>query len=81
MVKAAEDVLTKGVDPADVVVTCGGFAFAPSGQAFFVSHCENSIYVRDAARLKVSPPPPGIPGGLRPGECVPFTPPAQWATR
>lgn len=79
MMKSAEELLAEGADPTSVLVTCGGFTSAPSGQSFFVSHCENSLYVRERAGFRVSPPPPGVQVGLRPGECVAFTPPSHWS--
>jgi hypothetical protein len=78
MVRAAEQRLAQGGSPAGVLVTCGGFAHSPSGQWFFVAHCENCLYVRSRAGLQVSAPPPGIRRGLRAGEVLPFQPPPGW---
>jgi hypothetical protein len=79
MVQAAQKLVGSNAIPRSgwpqVLVTCGGFACAPSGQTYFVAHCENSLYVRRKAGFKVSAPPPGIPPDPRVGECLPFTPP------
>jgi hypothetical protein len=78
MIRAAEQSLSRGGVPSGLLVTCGGFAAAPSGQPFFVAHCENCLYVRSAAGFRVSAPPPGVPPGLRVGEVIAFQPPAGW---
>lgn len=70
--------LASGGDPKDLLVTGGGFAQGVDGQVYFVAHDEDSRYLRDAVGCQVAKPPPGIPADLRPGEIVPFTPPAQW---
>src|SRR5712691_6026852 len=69
MVRAAEQVLAGGRSPSGLLVTCGGFARAPSGQYYFVAHCENSLFVRQQAGFQVSAPPSGIPASFRVGEC------------
>ncbi|MDB5385484.1 MAG: hypothetical protein JWM11_1130, partial [Planctomycetaceae bacterium] len=78
MIKASESALAKGGTPSQVMVTNGGFTSDAAGQAYFVAHCENSIYVRNAAGFKVARSPPGVPENLRPGEIVPFTAPRHW---
>ena len=71
-----DQALGRGGSPESLLVTCGGFARAPAGQWYFVAHCENSLWVRQKAGMKVSAPPPGIAPGFRTGECLPFQPPA-----
>jgi hypothetical protein len=78
MVRAAEQSLADEGFPASVMVTCGGFAKSPSGQMFFVAHCENCLYVRSKGGFQVTMPPPGIAPGFRVGEVIPFQPPAGW---
>ncbi len=78
LVRTAEQALAHGGNPARLLVTCGGLTCAPSGRWYFVAHCENSLYVRRRAGFLVAAPPPGMPSGLRAGECVPFTPPPGW---
>ena len=73
-----EQTLAKGGSPPMQKVTCGGFARSPSGQWYFVAHCENSLYVKAKAGFQVTPPPPGIPAQFRTGEVIPFQPPPGW---
>jgi hypothetical protein len=78
MVRAAEQSLGRGGTPDRLLVTCGGFTSGPSGQSFFVAHCENCVYVRSRAGFRVSGPPPGVPPVFRVGEVIPFQPPPGW---
>ena len=78
MIRTAEQLLATGGQATSIMVTCGGFTASPSGQWFFVAHCENCLYVRARARLQVSGPPPGVSPGFRVGEVIPFQPPSKW---
>lgn len=78
MVRAAEDSAGREKSIRDVMVTCGGFTRTLEGKAFFVAHCENSLYVRQKAGLRVTSPPPGIAPGFRTGEIISFQPPGNW---
>lgn len=78
MVRAAEQTLAQGGSPSMQMVTCGGFCSSPSGQWYFVAHCENSLYVRAKAGFQVTPPPPGIPARFKTGEILPFQKPPGW---
>ena len=77
-VRSAEQILSQGDSPASVKVTCGGFVSSPSGQMYFVAHCENCLYIRAKAGFQISGPPPGIARGFRPGEVIPFQRPTGW---
>jgi hypothetical protein len=78
MVRAAEQTLSRGGRPDGLLVTCGGFTAGPSGQQYYVAHCENCLYVRSRAGFRVSAPPPGISPGFRVGEVIAFQPPPGW---
>ncbi len=78
MVRAAEQGLAQGSSPQSLLLTCGGFTTSPSGQMYFVAHCENSLYVRSKGGFLVSTPPPGIAEGFRMGEVIPFQRPPNW---
>jgi hypothetical protein len=85
MVRAAQQVVASSGTPRSrwpaILITCGGFFAAPSGQFYFVAHCENCLYVRRQAGFQVSAPPLGIPAEHRVGECFPFTPRPGWGNR
>jgi hypothetical protein len=78
MVRAAEDTLAQGSSPSNMMLTCGGFCRSSSAQMYFVTHCENCLYVRAKAGFRILAPPPGIPPEFRVGEVIPFQPPANW---
>ena len=78
MVQAVDQTLASGGSPSMQLVTCGGFISSPTGQWYFVAHCENSLYVRARAGFQVASPPPGIPSRFRTGEMIPFQMPAGW---
>jgi hypothetical protein len=59
---------------SEMVVPLGEVERAPSGESFFVAHCENSLYVRRRAGFHVAPPPQGVPSNPRVGECFPCKP-------
>jgi hypothetical protein len=84
MVRSVEGVVANSIPAPDgkypgVLVTCAGFFHTVLKEAFLVAHCENSLYVRQRGGFQVAAPPPGAPQTFRTGECVPFTPPADWA--
>jgi hypothetical protein len=86
MVRSVEAVLASSMPAPDgkypgVLVTCAGFFTTASKEVFLVAHCENSLYVRQRGGFQVAAPPPGAPQSFRTGECVPFTPPADWVRR
>lgn len=57
----------------------GGFTFAANGQGYFVAHTENSLEIRRTVPLTVSGLPPDLGvTSVRPGESIPYTPPAHW---